>query len=276
VYFSSDPVAVGASATNLTNTCGWVTTSGGLADTHYRYSNGAYNTAAAPVATDPDCSIASAARAVRVLTDANAFVGANNIRYLYIDFPSMVYDTSQVSEGDQVSIRYELRRFPCGTIYTGEQCVGTFGCAAATVVRQLFYPYFTAFAPEDTFWDGIVITNVDNTNGTATITVYESDGDISSMTATVNAVAQYVNLLSEMAGGLTATANSAGDGTIGNSTCYVVVCTNFDSDGFAMIADTSDQGESMGYLPRNNPAAAATVFQSAGAGAGFDSYDLCD
>jgi hypothetical protein len=212
----------------------------------YLLANGS---AAAAVDLDPnvnECDVDPSARAVVMnigTTNMNLTAGDD---YLGFDLPSFNYDLDDITEGDVVSVLITINKVPCGILFTGTWEIGTFGCTAPGVSNTILFPYFTNMLG-DTYWDGIAIVNIGSTDGTATLTVYEADGDVATMTVNVAANSMYVNLLSAMVSGMTLTTSV--DGTLGNARNYIRVTTDFNVDGFAMMA-RSDTGESMGYLPR--------------------------
>jgi len=186
---------------------------------------------------------------VTLLTDANNLsVNGTDDDTIWVSIPAMNYDPTKVEAGDVVGVKVTLLQAPCGVLLTENFEIGTFDCPAAGSSQSLTFPYFTNMSG-DSYWDGIVITNLGSTAGTATITVYEADGDTGTMTAAVGANSQYVNLLSAMVASMTV--GGSGDGVLGNATVYITVTTDFSADGFAMIAKAAT-GESMGYLPRAN------------------------
>ncbi len=174
------------------------------------------------------------------------FDGAND-RYLKIDIPEMRYDLDEINEGDVVSIKVTLLKDPCGTVFEDVLEIAPFGCVQAGTSYYMLYPYYTPMNDgADAYWDGFVITNLSSNDGTATITVYEQDGDVGQMTVNVAGMSMYVNLLSQMVANMT---QIGGTGTLGDSRCYITVQTDFNTDGFAMMGDPAS-GEAMGYLPR--------------------------
>lgn len=201
------------------------------------------------------CSgIADADKAVTVQTEGDTGVrlfpaGTGQFNALYLDIPNMVFDKDVVTEGTEVKVQVSLSQLPCGEIYSGEIVMGTFGCGTSTT---MVYPYFTG--GDGAWWNGVSVTNISETAGTAGFYLFEQDGDQAKLeNVAVGANSGYVNLLSSVVGEMTQT---AGTGTIGDSTAYIVVCTDFDADGFAMIANNDDGvngGESMGYIPRIDP-----------------------
>jgi hypothetical protein len=249
VYFSNEPLAVGAYTSNPG--CGLAHTD--MTGT-YTYLNGLMAPATPALPNFWECDVASFpdARAVTLITDptapeADLGITAGTEDFLAFNLPAFNYDLDEITAGDVVSVQITISKIPCGTIFIGTWQIGTFGCLSAPQMSGLLFPYFTEIdASADLFWDGIAITNPGLTAGSALITVVEADGDQGTITVTVPAMGQYVNLLSSMA-----FVQTVGTGTLGDSTCYIRVNVTGVSgiDGFGMIA-RQDTGESMGYLPR--------------------------
>lgn len=250
VYFSAAAVGVGNYATWDVNSCAFATNAAGIVGlTNYRLANG---NVATPLAA-PSCTVPTTARAVSVITDSSALFAAGT-KYLYIDIPSFTYDLSLIKAGDVVTVQVSLLKTPCGTIFSKPACIGTFGCEVLTSYRSLLFPYFgVPLAAGGYFYNGIVITNVSSVDGNVVFFLYEEDGDKFRVETnqTVKANNVYQTTLSALveSGSAQAIAGSAGDGVPGNSKCYVVACTSFISDGFALIGNATT-GESMGYLAR--------------------------
>lgn len=203
-----------------------------------------------PAPNADECDVEVAERAVVLVTEvATLSIEASN-DFLWIDMPALNYDLDQIVAGDVLSVRVTLTKTPCTQVYQGTITLGTFGCAEEELgATGLVYPYFTSMSDTDgdTYWDGIAIVNLGAADGTATLYIYEQDGDQATMQVSVGANSMYVNLLSAMVSGMTLT--QIVEGTLGNSRVYIIVCTDFAADGFAMIADAAT-GQSMGYLPR--------------------------
>jgi hypothetical protein len=198
------------------------------------------------------CDVEDAGRAVVLTTAVTDLSLVSTNDFLGFDMPAFNYDLDDIQEGDVVSVRVTITKVPCGEIFTGTWQIGTFGCQVAAQTAKLLFPYFTE-ASADSFWDGIAIVNGSGSDGQATLTVYEADGDVGTMTVDVKAHSSYVNLLSAMVAGMTL--STSVDGTLGNAKSYIVVTTTFvPADGFAMMAEAAT-GQSMGYLPRANPEA---------------------
>jgi hypothetical protein len=227
---------------------------------NYVYLNGANlpTLPTAPVAAPGavgSCDIASTTRPVSVTTNETGLDLALTNDYLLINIPQMRYDLDEIAVDDVVSVRVTLIKAPCGTVFQGTLQIGTM-CAAPVVpalaVNTLVYPYFTAMA-NDNWWDGIVITNLTAVQGNFTALIYEQDGDVGSFTGTIDPNSLYQNTLQNaLAGATLVTAGS--DGVLGNSLCYVLVCTDFTADGFGFMGSLSTNSlmanESMGYIPR--------------------------
>jgi hypothetical protein len=238
VYFSDELLMQGAYDTS-TDACAMT---GMMAHTASYYT--AVGAPATPEPQSSLCTVGVGARAVRLVTAQSGLGIGTTQDYLAFDLPHFNYILSMISSGDQVTIMVTITKVPCGTVFSGEFTLGTFGCVIIPDVPTacIYFPYFTAVT-EDAYWDGIVITNMGLTDGTATINLYEADGDMATATVVVPAMSQYVNLLSNMTWAVV--------GDVGDSSSYVIVNVEGTSviDGFAMMA-RQDTGESMGYLPR--------------------------
>jgi hypothetical protein len=249
VYFSNDPVYY-AAYDNEDDAC------------DYEDETGTALNAAAGVdpAGYPECDVPLGSRPTTLTTTAtNLFTG--NEDYLVVDIPTLVYDLDEVADGDQVEVEVTLTKAPCGELFTDTWCIGEI-VNACTVVDpagpsdELLYPYFTNMTG-DSWWDGIVVDNLSATAGGFTAYIFEKDGDQGtySPAADVAGYSSYIALLSNIVGDANITV-STGSGVLGDSPCYIIVCTEFISDGFAMLGSTLDSAvngsETMGYLPRQN------------------------
>ncbi len=194
-----------------------------------------------------DCDVEADGRAVVMNIAACDLNLAAQDDFLWFNLPALNYDIDDVQEGDVVTVEITINKVPCGQLFTGIWEIGTFGCQAPGVSNTILFPYFTNMEAAESYWDGIAIVNLGSTDGTATLTIYEADGDVATMDVNVSANSSYVNLLSAMISGMTLTTSV--DGTLGNARVYIRVAADFNVDGFAMMAN-SDTGESMGYLPR--------------------------
>jgi len=217
----------------------------GLGAATYKLANG---TTAIPEAPHSDeCDVEADGRAVVMNIAASGLNLAAQDDFLWFNLPAFNYDIDDVQEGDVVTVEITINKVPCGQLFTGIWEIGTFGCQAPGVSNTILFPYFTNMEAAESYWDGIAIVNLGSTDGTATLNIYEADGDVATMDVNVSANSSYVNLLSAMISGMTLTTSV--DGTLGNARVYIRVTADFNVDGFAMMAN-SDTGESMGYLPR--------------------------
>ena len=110
-----------------------------------------------------------------------------------------------------------------------------------------FFPYFTSttgVTPEQPYWNGIAIVNKGGSSGTATLSVFQQDGVKGTFTTPVVAPgSMFVAALENI--DFTATG-----GTLGGLPVFIDVTSTFGQiDGFAMMSN-SDNGDSMGYLCR--------------------------
>lgn len=175
----------------------------------------------------------------------------NGLATWAIDIPRMRVDPTRVNAGDQVWVKICLildcaglcsdDTLCCCEIYIGELC-----CAFDTDSGAgLIYPYFP---PANTaVWNllGMTITNLSSINGTCTVTMYESDGDVGTLDVDIDGNSIFLETIPNVAAAMTKT---EGAGTLGDAKSYLTVDADFPATGFAMIADTID-GASMGYLP---------------------------
>lgn len=226
-----------------------IATGAGNPYTWYRYGEATgVNSLPAPTGTNT-CVTVPADRLVRMTTPWSGLGLSGAERFMWIDLPAFRYDLSRINAGDVVSVEIELRRTPCVLVATFEKTIGTLCCEATpeTQATELIYPYFTQMAG-DNWWDGIVVTNLSSTAGTAALSFYEQDGDRGTYTTpSIAAYSMYVSTLENLLPMITPAVGNAG--ALGNARVWIKANTNFSADGFAMIAEPTS-GQSMGYLPR--------------------------
>jgi hypothetical protein len=197
-------------------------------------------------ASDTDCTIFSTNRATKLVVTGGLDLDGDSNQYLYINMPSMMFDTSFTLSGKVVGVNVTLTKAPCNALFGPENfTVGTMGCTETG--NCILFPYYTQMtAGADAFWDGFSVANLSTTSQiSATITVYEKDGDIGTASVTISAASMYVNTLQNLLGSMTLTTGSA----LGDSACYVVVTSDGNMDGFAFMGN-NNTGQSMGYIPR--------------------------
>ncbi|MFZ5569107.1 MAG: hypothetical protein ACOZF0_01790 [Thermodesulfobacteriota bacterium] len=201
-------------------------------------------------ASGADCQAIPAGERVVEFTTAAAFTGIDTDNVIRVDVPLVVYDPAQFDNGDQVTVTVELYRLPCGLIFTDDRIIAEFvdTCAASVPTTTLYYPYAVALDGSQGWWYGMTIGNPSSAAGTAAVTVYESDGDVGTYTTpSIAAGGLAVYGASTLLANLTQT---AGTGTLGDSSCHIVVVTQFASaGGFGMTGNGSD---STGYTAYTN------------------------
>jgi len=202
-----------------------------------------------PLGYDKNCDVKARALTLKYLPSTLGV--ASNNSAIWFNIPRMVYDLDDVKAGDVVTVRITLSLPPCKTIGVVDVKWGTFGCALSATSSALTFPYFTALQSTD-WWNGMAISNIGGNAGTFTATVYEQDGDVGTFTSpTIAAKSQWVGLLSAVS-----FTKTAGAGTLGDSSCFIIVNAKFQADGFAMLSSLAnsavDGSESMGYLPRTD------------------------
>lgn len=199
--------------------------------------------------SDNSCNVK--AKAVKlVYAPSDLGLGVNQSA-IYFNIPRMAYDLDDVKAGDVVTVRITLSLPPCKTIGVVDVKWATLGCPTSATSSTLLFPYYTALKGAD-WWNGMAISNTGSTDGTFTATVYEADGDVGTYTSpVVMAKRQWVALLSTIP-----FTKTSGSGTLGDSSCFIMVNAKFASDGFAMISSLLDSAvdgsEAMGYLPRTS------------------------
>jgi len=184
-----------------------------------------------------------------VLNDP-ALIGSRVI-YAWLDIPELRVNPAKVTRGWEVYIKVCLYHNVDTTDeaqYCDECCclipIGILCCEQIVDEMTLIYPYATAL-DDPNWWFGMTITNVGDTNGTATITLYENDGDKAEGTVTVDA---HKNAILS-ADDLKATLTLKTTGTLGDSPSNIVVKgTEIPITGFGMMGKAAT-GESMGYIP---------------------------
>lgn len=183
---------------------------------------------------------------------------------MWVDIPRMIINPGEYKESYkgkpiQISVGifndFSNPQYLCEDI--GRQIckctrdVAMFCCDDANENYTMLFPYFTDDGMETDYWSGIAITNLNSTAGEATLTIYETDGDIGTAKINVEGNSVKAYLLRGIPGvTLTSKGSQTGAGTLFDQRCYIRVETDFNADGFAMISDNAGNGASMGYLPR--------------------------
>jgi hypothetical protein len=237
VYFSAAAVmtSFASTATDYCTAGGTAVTGGTTSAAAIYLSNG---TAATGYATS-SCSVTSTNRVAIVSTTPGAVSGIDAVKYLYVNMPAMVYDTTQVGAATEATVTVTLDKYPCGTIFTGTRTIGTFVTTCTTTsstTTTMVYPYLPPTTAAG-WWGGIVIVNNSSAAGTATVTLYEQDGDSGSVTTSSIASKRMVTYTTtSLIAALTPTAGNTG--TLGDANAYVSVsCAFGNGAGFAFLGN---------------------------------------
>jgi hypothetical protein len=206
-------------------------------------------------------------RQVRMTYPANTGAIAVDHNFLWIDIPTIAYQTTgvnAVTSGDSVTITVDVTanntaQDPCGGrnfAFTDTIPVGRFVSDCGQNFSVVF-PYLTDVVDADgdatDWWSGLAVTNMGNLAGSADIYVYETDGDTAQVTVNMAPHSIQAWILGSSAGalytlpGLTTSAGA----TLGNARSYIVVCSDFNVDGFALLGNP-EYGYAQGYLPRTD------------------------
>jgi len=201
----------------------------------YFKSNGT-STAAMP------CAAWEAQIAVAYIDRDSVINAGNELRFVV----NYTVNPDQAAANTDVRIWATGETQPCGTVFDGVITAARLTACGSGISNTILFPYFTAIE-SGAWWNGIVIVNLGTTVGTATVKVYEKDGDV--FTSQPITLGPTDRLLAR-------TLNDpffvwSGSGTFGDTDCYVKVTTDFNVDGFAMMGNNSPgNDDSMGYLPR--------------------------
>jgi hypothetical protein len=193
-----------------------------------------------------NCSDSDDSRLIDIETVANTFQDINvtaGDSYIWVDVPTMAFNSSTVSAGDRVYIDVTIEGINPNATNCGEASftynfdprhVGTFGPCGQNF--SLVYQYLTN--PSDTNWvSGFAVTNTSEVSGEADIYYYESDQDMAVLEDVEFAPRQIRTWGTSAFLGedeLTPTYVST-DATLGDAAAYIVVCSDFNIDGFAML-----------------------------------------
>jgi hypothetical protein len=195
------------------------------------------------------CAVASANRIRKVQTTATGFTGIDIYNAIFVDLPTMAYDTTVIGNGVEAKVTFNVIKYPCGTFFTGSKTIGTFVTTCpvtSTSGSVLLFPYFPpmndSLAP---WWGGIVIVNASSADGTAKLTFMEEDGDKAEYTTpAIKAEGMWngglvTSLLSKV------TPAPGNTGTFGDANVAVkAVCTFNMGAGFAFVGNGT---EATGY-----------------------------
>ena len=235
VYWSSTPPAYGTSDVTI---CG--TSPGGSGFTGVTYFRGdGTTTVTTPQAPGSNnCAAVSAAeKAVEFRTAAQSLFSAGQF-FFNLNLPPFVYNLAEVNAGDLVTIHVTLEKATCGK-WEFDLCMGTFGCPTGPgATSSILCPYVTSLAGGGSFWNGIALTNTNESEATVTLTAYKADGTTASATETVPAQGVIAKLVSDLTWTGTTPAEVPAYISATSSTTGL--------NGFIMMADGANN--SMGYL----------------------------
>jgi hypothetical protein len=206
----------------------------------YQIDASGTNTALTP-GSDTDCEVAAINRITKVKTQEISLFNGTDEDFLFVDIPLFIWDSTLFTSGELLEVRVTLLKAPCGTLFSGEWCIGTLGCET-TVDPGLCYEYsrvFPYFGAAGAFANYMSITNTSSSAVTYTVEIFEKDGD--QFTATVMVGAQSLAVVNLHSLAVT-TVSSAGGGVFGDVQSYAIVKGSAAFYGGAyMINSTSGQ-----------------------------------
>ncbi len=209
-----------------------------------------------------DCEVADNERVVAFRAaadqdaDAHGYVvqpddATDNKSVWWVDIPELRADSS-ITDDTGWDVYVEICMYT--TVDDGGVCgecdgccyqilIGTLCCdtpqGSGDCTDTLTFPYIPN--PAGNYWFGMAVTNLDSIDGSASVTLYEEDGDVATGTVTLEGNVPTIVDLS------TLTLTTSVDGTLGNAKAYAVVVANVSASGFGFMANSSN-GASMGYL----------------------------
>lgn len=121
-----------------------------------------------------------------------------------------------------------------------------FGMSPVTDLASFTLPYFPS-SNNGTWWSALSVYNNTDTNGTATLEIFERDGDMASLTVNVPARGMYKDVLSNILThpGIVYTPPGS---VLGDSACFINVSCTFSGGGYGMTGNYST-GEGFGINP---------------------------
>lgn len=191
--------------------------------------------------------------ATQTITSGNAYT-----KIEISNLPRFVYDSSVVLSGQVVTVKIELIKEPCGKIFECSRDIATFidscGAAVGVGMGNLVMPYFPPMdsASSAGWWAGFALYNNTASDGIATVTVYEQDGDSGTYDADVPAYGLFITLNDDLLALLDPATGNTGD--LGDDQCYIYVETDWatgtasldQAGAFFMMGDgTQAQGGSV-------------------------------
>lgn len=205
----------------------------------------AYFEADGTTSATPGCSPFEAQIATATVASDAILSAGNELRFVV----NYTVNPDQAVANTDVRIWATGETLPCGTLFDGFVTAARLTACGSGISNTILFPYFTAIET-GAWWNGIAIVNLGETVGTATIRVYEKDGDVFASQALT--LGPTDRLLSKTLDDPFFTwTRESGAGTFGDSDCYVTVTTDFNVDGFGMMGNNSPgNDDSMGYLPR--------------------------
>jgi len=164
---------------------------------------------------------------------------------ILIDVGTINIGASHLVAGQDIEVNVELSKFPCAAVIDEPICVAQVvercTTGTSTGAYALTFPYTTGVADAN-FWVGLAIDNLSGTDGTATITFYDQNGDTGTTTVDIAAHNQWVNVISTLASQITGDIDTSLPG-------YIIVTSDFMMDGLLFVGDMSTT-YLHGYLPR--------------------------
>ena len=185
---------------------------------------------------DASCTVTNTKKVNMIMTDSGA-INLDTYDTIWVDLPTMVYDSSTISTGTEASVKVTLTKYPCGDIFTGTQQIGTFVtvCSSGgTTGTSLLFPFMPPMDPNAApgWWGGFVVVNGGDKAGKCTLTYLDADG------ATATYSKDSIAPGAQFTAPVTNDDLVAGTGTFSTSKNYSVKasCSFKNAGGFAFVS----------------------------------------
>ena len=190
------------------------------------------------------CAVESEDRVNKIATTKGGLAGINTYDRLWINLPTMVYDTSIIGDGVEVDITVIMGKYPCGDFFEETRTIGTFvtTCPVGTGGTTLMYPFLP---PMDGsipgWWGGFTINNASTAAGGAELVFWEMDGDTATYSvSSIAAGGMWTMATADLLAAVTPGTGNAG--TFGDANVMITVTCDFNQGGGFAFTGNGDEG----------------------------------
>jgi hypothetical protein len=193
------------------------------------------------------CVFTSLNRVVKAATVAGGIAGIDTFDRIWVNLPTMYYDSSIVGNGVEAKVTVSMSKYPCGDFFSGTRTVGTFvtTCPVGAGGTTLMYPFLPALdGSVPGWWGGFTVNNASATAGKVDLVFWEMDGDKATYSvASLASGGMWTMTSAELLAAVTP--DPANVGTFGDSNVMITVTCAFNQGGG--FAFTGNGNEGTGY-----------------------------